>query len=98
MAVYLVNSYDITDMETFKSYPPQVLPILKKHGAKVLSSDPNAIAVEGYPKTMNAIIEFPSEQAVWNCYNDPEYEAIKHLRISSTANCTMLIVKEFTQP
>lgn len=95
MPVYLINSYDIIDAAVFQNYPPRVLPILEKYGAKVLASDTTATALEGIPKTMNAIIEFPSEEAVWNCYNDPEYVQARKIRLSSTTNCTMVIAKRF---
>jgi uncharacterized protein (DUF1330 family) len=95
MAIYLINSYDITDMEAFQNYPPKVYPLLLKYGAEVLASDITATALEGSPKTMNAIIRFPSEEAVWNCYNDPEYQDIKKIRLATTENCTMIIAKEF---
>ena len=95
MPVYVVNAYDIHDFETFKNYPPQVRPLLMKYGAKVLAMETNPKALEGIPKTMNAIIEFPSEDAVNNFYNDPEYQSFIHLRYKSTSNCTMLMLKEF---
>ena len=96
MSVYLINSYDIIDADVFQNYPPKVLPILEKYGAKVLSSDTTATALEGTAKTMNAIIEFPSEEAVWNCYNDPEYVEIRKIRWSSTRNTAMVIAKQFS--
>jgi uncharacterized protein (DUF1330 family) len=95
MAVYLINSYNIRDMEDFKAYPPKVFPLLMKYGAEVLSSDIEAISLEGKAKTMNAIIKFPSKEAVFNCYNDPEYQEIKKIRHRSTDNCSMVIVKEY---
>src|SRR5215213_6426671 len=95
MSVYLINSYDIIDAVVFQNYPPRVLPLLEKYGAKVLASDTTATALEGIPKTMNAVIEFPSEEAVWNCYNDPEYVELRKIRLSSTTNCTMVIAKQF---
>ena len=95
MPVYLINSYDIEDFDGFKNYPPKVAPLLAKYGARVLSSDVNGIALEGKSKTMNAIIEFPSEDIARACYNDPEYEELKKIRISSTSHCSMILVKEF---
>ncbi len=95
MAVYVVNAYDIHDFETFKEYPPRVAPLLLKYGAKVLAMDTAPKVLEGIPKTMNAIIEFPSEEAVHNFYNDPEYQSFIHLRLNSTSNCTMIILKQF---
>ena len=95
MSVYIVNAYDIHDFEMFKNYPPQVALLLVKHGARVLAMETNPKALEGIPKTMNAIIEFPSEDAVNNFYNDPEYQAFIDLRLNSTSNCTMIMLKQF---
>ena len=93
MPVYVVNAYDIHDFDTFKDYPPQVRPLLTKYGAKVLAMETNPKALEGRPRTMNAIIEFPSEEAVNGFYNDPEYQSFIHLRHHSTSNTTMIILK-----
>lgn len=60
-----------------------------------MASDVTATALEELPKTMNAIIRFPSEEAVWKCYNDLEYQEIKKVRLATTENCTMLITKQF---
>jgi uncharacterized protein (DUF1330 family) len=93
MAVYVVNAYDIHDFDTYKEYPPQVRPLLTKYGAKVLAMETNPKALEGRPRTMNAIIEFPSEDAVNGFYNDPEYQSFIHRRHDSTSNTTMIILK-----
>jgi uncharacterized protein (DUF1330 family) len=95
MAVYLVNTYNITKPELFQAYPPEVAPLLAKYGAKVLAYADDAVAIEGHAKAMNAIIEFPSEQAVRDLYDDPEYQTLKQLRHDSTADCSMVLVKQF---
>ncbi|WP_295117165.1 DUF1330 domain-containing protein [uncultured Chitinophaga sp.] len=95
MAVYYINSYDIVDMEAYAKYAPAVFILLNKYGAEVISSDLNAIAVEGTVRMMNAIIKFPSEEAALACYNDPDYQPVKQIRLNSTTNCTMMLVKEF---
>ncbi|HEX6848496.1 MAG TPA: DUF1330 domain-containing protein [Chitinophagaceae bacterium] len=95
MSVYVVNAYDIHDAETFKEYPPRVAPLLVKHGAKLLAMDTDAKALEGEPKSMNAIVEFPSEKAARKFYNDPEYQSFIQLRHNSTSNCTMIILRQF---
>jgi uncharacterized protein (DUF1330 family) len=95
MAVYYINSYDIIDVEEFQKYPPKVFPLLMKYGAEVIALDTEAICLEGTARKMNAIIKFPSEEAALKCYNDPEYQPIKQIRINSTKNCTILLAKEF---
>jgi uncharacterized protein (DUF1330 family) len=95
MSVYVVNAYDVHDPQIFKDYPPKVAPLLQKHGAKLLAMETNPPALEGKPKTMNAIVEFPNEKAVHQFYDDPEYRSFIHLRHNSTSNCTMIILKQF---
>jgi hypothetical protein len=47
---------------------------------------------------MNAIIRFPSRDAALGLYNDPDYQEAKRIRHASTANCTMVLVEELSQP
>ena len=91
--VYLVNSYDIHDADVFKNYPPVVAKLFEKYGAKVLAMETNPKTLEGKPKTMNAIIEFPSEEVLMEMYNDPEYQAVIHYRHESTSDARMIILK-----
>ena len=96
MAVYYMNSYDITDMEKYGEYGPLAVQLITKYGGEVLAADLEAIPMEGKPKNMNAIVRFPSQEAALNCYNDPEYQEVKKIRIASTTNCTMVLVKQLT--
>ncbi len=95
MPVYYIISYDITDPEDFSNYGVRVIPYLSKFGGEVLASDTEGIAVEGKTKTMNAIIRFPSQEDALKCYNDPEYAPIKAIRMRSTTNNTLVLVKAF---
>jgi uncharacterized protein (DUF1330 family) len=94
MPVYVVISYDIHDVAMYKSYQPLVYPILMKHGVKVLAMDSKAKVVEGTSKMMNVIMEFPSAEAVDVFYKDPEYLAIIDLRLNSTSNRTILMLRQ----
>jgi uncharacterized protein (DUF1330 family) len=96
MPVYYIISYDIINAEDFSNYGPKVIPYVSKFGGEVLASDTDGLAVEGQPKKMNAIIKFPSEELALKCYNDPEYLPIKAIRIRSTKNTTMVLVKGFS--
>ena len=98
MAVYYIGSYDILNMDVFQNYPPKVLALLPKYKGEVLASDVEALVLEGKIKTMNAIVKFPSMEAALGFYNDPEYqEKIRPIRLGSTTNCTMVLVKQFKQ-
>ena len=97
MPVYYMNSYDIINEDEYQKYGPLAIPLIIKYGGEVLAADVNGVAVEGSAKNMNAIIRFPSEEAALSCYNDPEYQEVKKIRINSTANCSMILVKHFNQ-
>lgn len=97
MSVYYINSYDIDDPATFEEYPPLVADLIKKYGGEVLVSDTQVTVVEGSAKKMNAIVKFPSKEAALRCYNDPEYQKIKKIRIDSTSNTTMVLANEFVE-
>ena len=95
MAVFYIGSYDIVDPGEFQKYPPTVLALLPKYGGEVLASDTAAFLVEGTARTMNAIIRFPSKEAVLGLYNDPAYQEARRIRQASTRNISMVIVEEF---
>jgi uncharacterized protein (DUF1330 family) len=96
--VYYIGTYDITDPEKFKQYPPRVLALLPRYGGKILASDTDAYPVEGKPRTMNAIIQFPSREAALGLYHDPEYQEAKRIRQASTTNVSMVLANEFVLP
>lgn len=93
MAVYYIGSYDVDDAVAYQAYAPVVLGLLPKYGGELLAADTAAYAVEGRPRTMNAIIRFPSREAALGLYQDPDYQDAKRLRQRSTSNSTMLLVE-----
>ena len=98
MAVYYIGTYDITDPEKFKQYPPVVISLLPKYGGEILASDIQAYLVEGTARTMNAVIKFPSKEAALGLYNDPAYQAAKRIRQESTTNASLVLAAEFVMP
>lgn len=98
MAIYYMGSYDIHDPAAFAAYPPMVIALLPKYGGELLAADTAGYAVEGRPRTMNAIIRFPSREAALGLYNDPEYQEAKRIRHASTSNVTMVLVEAAEMP
>lgn len=94
MIVYYINSYNIVDPQRFSEYGPLAIRLIAKYGGEVLAADTDGIAVEGTAKTMNAIIRFPSQAAAFECYTDPEYQEVKKIRLASTSDCSMILVKQ----
>lgn len=95
MPVYYMNSYDIIDADEYARYGSLAIPLIMKYGGEVLAADTTGLSVEGRARDMNAIIRFPSEEAAIRCYNDVEYVQVRKIRINSTSNCTMILVKHF---
>jgi uncharacterized protein (DUF1330 family)/catechol 2,3-dioxygenase-like lactoylglutathione lyase family enzyme len=96
-AVYYMGTYDIVDAELFKQYPVRVGALLPKHGGLVLASDTSAHVLEGEARTMNAIVRFPSKEALMAMYTDPEYQEAKRIRQASTRNATLLLAQAFSR-
>jgi uncharacterized protein (DUF1330 family) len=94
MAVFYIGSYDIVDANEFQKYPTIVNALLPKYGGVVLASDTAAYLMEGTARTMNAIVRFPSKEAVLELYHDPAYQEAKRIRQASTRNVSMVIVEE----
>jgi len=94
MAAFYIGSYDIVDPDEFRKYPPIVLGLLPRYGGEVLASDTSGVLVEGAIRTMNAIIRFPTKDAL-ALYNDPDYQEAKRIRQASTRNVSMVLVDEF---
>jgi uncharacterized protein (DUF1330 family) len=92
--IYYIGTYDIDNPELFKPYTTLVRALLPKYGGKVLAQDTSVCALEGRPRTMNAIVRFPSREAAVGLYNDPDYQEAKRIRHASTSNCTMVLVEE----
>ncbi|MGE3176643.1 MAG: DUF1330 domain-containing protein [Vicinamibacterales bacterium] len=93
MAVYAICSYDIADAKGYEPYVPSVLPILQKHGAEILAADFGAKVLEGRPPSVQVILKFENEEAVLRWYQDPEYAEIRRIRLDSTSNGSLVLVR-----
>lgn len=98
MPAYVIATYDIVDPEGYKGYVPGVVPLLHKHGGKVLIADHEARPLEGEKRSVYAVLKFESEEAALGWYNDPAYEPVKKIRLDSCANNSVALVKEFVPP
>lgn len=98
MAVYVIASYNITDPKGNEGYVPGVVPLLQKHGAEILAADFESEGLEGEARKVNAVLRFPSEEAVRNWYNDPAYDPVRQIRLDSTEGGYIVMVKEFNAP
>ena len=98
MSAYIITSYDIADPQAYEPYVPGVLPLLEKHGAEILVADYDAETLEGDSRTVHVVLRFASREAALAWYRDPSYEPIKKVRLDSSANCRLVLARQFEPP
>ncbi len=89
---YWIARVDVRDAERYKDYISTAKPAFEKYGANFLARGGTYHVLEGRARGRNVVIEFPSVQAALDCYNSPEYQAAKAIRIT-VADAEMLVVE-----
>lgn len=99
MSAYYILMQTATDPQRFtQEYIVNVIPFLAKHGAEVIVSELVAKPLQGDPAQGVVVLRFPSEQAIQNWLNDPDYQPIKKIRMSLTQNAHAVMAPEFKMP
>jgi uncharacterized protein (DUF1330 family) len=78
---YWIANIDVTDMDGYKAYVVANAIPFKQFGAHFLIRSGKSEAVEGKFRSRIVVIEFPSYDAALNCYQSPEYQKAKALRM-----------------
>jgi uncharacterized protein (DUF1330 family) len=82
---YMIGSYDVRDEAGFQKYIQAASPIVSQYGGRVIVYNPGAKPiVEGTPRSVIAIAEFPSLADAERYYNSPEYTAARKFFTDST--------------
>ena len=89
---YWIARIDVKDPERYKDYVSTARPAFEKYDANFLARGGAYHVLEGQARGRNVVIEFPSLQAAVDCYNSPEYQAAKAIRIT-VADGEMLLVE-----
>jgi uncharacterized protein (DUF1330 family) len=89
---YWIARIDIRDPERYKDYVSTARPAFERHGARFLARGGTTTALEGKARARNVVIEFPSVQAALDCYNSPEYQAARAIRVT-VADGELIIVE-----
>lgn len=87
---YMIADYDIKDEAVFKQYMEAAGPLAPRFGGKVIVFNTAAPAVEGRPRAVIAIAEFPSIADARRFYDSPEYTAARRFRIASTEGSVVI--------
>src|SRR5687767_3019428 len=71
---YMIGSYDVLDEAGFQKYIEAASPIVTQYGRPVIVHKPGPKPiVEGEPRSVIAVAEFPSLADAERYYNSPEY-------------------------
>jgi uncharacterized protein (DUF1330 family) len=89
---YWIARVDVRDPERYKDYVATAKPAFEKYGARFLARGGVYEGMEGKARARNVVIEFPSLQAAKDCYNSPEYQAAKAIRVT-VADAEMVLVE-----
>ena len=93
MAAYLVLMQEIHGIDRYRNeYLPAVRPFLQKYGAAGSDAEP----AEGEPPNSTVVIRFADAEAAWGFLNDPDYQPVKEIRLSTTSRGQMVVATEFT--
>jgi len=99
MAAYFILTHTITDIERYREeYIPQVIPFITKYEGEVVVGSFDAEPLQGNPEKGVVVLRFPSEQAVRDFVNDPEYQPVKEIRQALTTNANAVLAPEFQMP
>ncbi len=99
MAAYFILTHTITDIERYREeYIPQVLPFIAKYDGEIVVASFDAEPLQGNPEKGVVVLRFPSEQAVRDFVNDPEYQPAKKIRQALTTNANAVLAPEFQMP
>ncbi|MBX9464903.1 MAG: DUF1330 domain-containing protein [Aquamicrobium sp.] len=79
---YWIAHVDVREPERYKDYVSTAKPAFERFGARFLARGGASQAMEGAGRARNVVIEFPSMQAALDCYNSPEYQAAKAIRVT----------------
>lgn len=100
--VYLIVEITVHDPDTYAQYREKVEPIIGNYGgryvvrsgAKSFDNNPASAVIspegEWYPDRI-IVLEFKSKEQVSQFANSPEYQAIVHLRTSSSSTKSVLV-------
>ena len=87
---YMIANYQINDKAGFQQYLDAAGSLVAEYGGRVIVFNLNATAIEGSPKSVIAIAEFPTVDGALRFYNSPEYSAARKFRIASTEGSVII--------
>jgi uncharacterized protein (DUF1330 family) len=96
---YWIARVDVTDPEGYQGYVKANAEAFRKFGARFIVRGGQFEAPEGSPRSRNIVLEFADYATATACYQSPEYQAAKALRLGkSTADVLIIEGYDGDQP
>jgi uncharacterized protein (DUF1330 family) len=94
---YWIVRMDVNDRDGFAPYLAATPAALAKYGGRFLVRAGRYEVVEGATRSRNTVVEFPSYEAALACWNSPEYQAARALRLPA-ATADLVVVEGYDPP
>lgn len=82
---YWIAHVTVDDPAGYDRYRQAIAPPLARHGARFVVRGGSQEVVEGSARPRTVVIEFPTLAAARACWDDPEYQAARALRLAASA-------------
>lgn len=94
---YWIAGVDVHDPEAYKAYVAANAVAFEKYGAKFLVRGGAGAVQEGAMRARTVVLEFASYRDALDCYNSPEYQEAKALRLPHSDG-DLIIVEGYDGP
>ena len=91
---YWVARVDVHNTEAYKNYVAANGAAFAKFGGRFLVRGGQFENPVGTSRSRNVVLEFPSYEAAWACWNSPEYQAAR-AKQEGGAEMDMLIIEGY---
>ncbi|MTI01150.1 DUF1330 domain-containing protein [Roseibium sp. RKSG952] len=96
---YWIARVNVDDPDQYKVYMAASAPVFTKYKAKFIVRGGEFTELEGASKYRNIVLEFKDRATALECFNSPEYQAARALRLPvSDADIIMIEGYEGPQP
>ncbi|MEU4481232.1 DUF1330 domain-containing protein [Micromonospora sp. NPDC023966] len=92
MTVYALAQITVHDQQRYDRYVAAFLPVLGRHGGRLLAADASPLVVEGsWPHEKAVLMSFDSREDFERWSTSPEYREISRDREAATEGVVLLL-------
>jgi uncharacterized protein (DUF1330 family) len=88
---YWIARVDVTDPDGYQAYVKANAAAFARFGARFIVRGGRFEAPEGTPRARNVVLEFADYATAVACYESPEYQTAKALRIGNSVADVLII-------